>query len=553
MSPTGNDSNNGLTPTTAWATPNHPVVCGDVIIAATGTYTGNQYGTPLSYGSGTVSNCPSTSGGIDGTGGIYFAILLCATPLQCNVVGATNSNGTAEVQFLTSNWAAEGFVVNGQNNKAGCFNAWTYGASVIHHDAFINDICYNAGAGFNIGGQATGNDQSAMVGVVAYNAAQTEGVCSSGISVIPENGPDTSSGTHIFIAGAFMYDNIDGICDADGSGSATTASASAASGASSISVASVSHWAVDMPIADTGSAWYNNANTNAIPFGTYITSITGSGPYTVGLSKNVGSGGVANGDTIVALTVSDGEGIILYPWDNYSYQGVVEQSVLWGNGSTGLQVGCSPSQPCASTVYAFGNTIYGNEQDYKLDGGRDDLGTNNEMLFHVSNNLVQATVTQPFGSATNNTIGTGQPVNAANFSVPSNDTVSGNFFKSASGAICPQGYTCNSGNDALYYGGSPQAGNTYVAPGFANPGGLPSSAPNCTGYTNAVTCMNNAYSVYADMTPSASGTSGKGYLPPGPCTSDSYYPTWLKGIVYLQWNGSSITENSGLVTKPCGM
>lgn len=31
------------------------------------------------------------------------------------------------------------------------------------------------------------------------------------------------------------------------------------------------------------------------------------------------------------------------------------------------------------------------------------------------------------------------------------------------------------------------------------------------------------------------------------------YPAWLKGIVYLQWNGTSLTENSGLVTKPCGM
>ena len=28
---------------------------------------------------------------------------------------------------------------------------------------------------------------------------------------------------------------------------------------------------------------------------------------------------------------------------------------------------------------------------------------------------------------------------------------------------------------------------------------------------------------------------------------------WLKGIVYLQWNGSSLTENGDLVTKPCNM
>ena len=37
MSPTGSDSNNGLTAATAWATPNHAVNCGDVIIAAAGS------------------------------------------------------------------------------------------------------------------------------------------------------------------------------------------------------------------------------------------------------------------------------------------------------------------------------------------------------------------------------------------------------------------------------------------------------------------------------------------------------------------------------------
>src|ERR1700723_802852 len=58
MSPTGSDSNNGLTAATAWATPNHAVVCGDVIVAAAGNYASMSHW-------GTVSACPSTSGGID--------------------------------------------------------------------------------------------------------------------------------------------------------------------------------------------------------------------------------------------------------------------------------------------------------------------------------------------------------------------------------------------------------------------------------------------------------------------------------------------------------
>src|ERR1700733_4492741 len=48
MSPTGSDSNDGLTPVKAWATPNHSVVCGDVIVAAAGTYRAfnTRIGTP---------------------------------------------------------------------------------------------------------------------------------------------------------------------------------------------------------------------------------------------------------------------------------------------------------------------------------------------------------------------------------------------------------------------------------------------------------------------------------------------------------------------------
>jgi len=54
------------------------------------------------------------------------------------------------------------------------------------------------------------------------------------------------------------------------------------------------------------------------------------------------------------------------------------------------------------------------------------------------------------------------------------------------------------------------------------------------------------------MTPTGSA-AGFGYQPPAPCAGDAYFPTWLKGVVYLSWNGSSITENPGLITKPCGM
>jgi hypothetical protein len=113
-------------------------------------------------------------------------------------------------------------------------------------------------------------------------------------------------------------------------------------------------------------------------------------------------------------------------------------------------------------------------------------------------------------------------------------------------------------NTDVWYGGShyrtsfPFGTNTYANPGFANPQGLPTTVPNCASYTNTTDCMNQGYHVAASLTPSG-GAVGKGYQPPGSCAPDPYFPTWLKGVVYLQWNGTSLTDNSGVITMPCEM
>jgi hypothetical protein len=119
-----------------------------------------------------------------------------------------------------------------------------------------------------------------------------------------------------------------------------------------------------------------------------------------------------------------------------------------------------------------------------------------------------------------------------------------------------------------YYNNNPVASpsqNTYANPNFTNTADLMTNrigVPNCKGYTNTTACMGwNAAtgnlttpSVISDLTPTATGTSRKGFQrPTTTCAANSDYPTWLKGIVYLHWNGSSLTENSDLVTKPCGM
>jgi hypothetical protein len=125
---------------------------------------------------------------------------------------------------------------------------------------------------------------------------------------------------------------------------------------------------------------------------------------------------------------------------------------------------------------------------------------------------------------------------------------------------------------AVSFGTAAELGtNYYTSPAYNNPGDLVSNrsgVPNCSGFTSTTACMGynantktltNPSAIY-DLQPSASGASSAGYqLPSTTCVTSgpvyTYYPAWLKGIVYLQWNGSTqtITENADLVTKPCGL
>ena len=220
MSPTGSDSNNGLTAATAWATPNHAVVCGDVIIAAAGTYNGFA-----SWGK--VSSCPSTSGGIDGTGGIYFATLLCSGNLQsCNINCATAlCAGTAAMNITASNWAIEGWAATGNGTKARAFQAYgaATGTTILHHIAFINDIALNSAAAFGTDDGAlnhnvpgNGIDEFAVVGDIAY-ASNQDPICVAAIDDAAPANYDTSAGTHVFWAGNFAFNNRV-TCVSDGEG-----------------------------------------------------------------------------------------------------------------------------------------------------------------------------------------------------------------------------------------------------------------------------------------------------------------------------------------------
>ena len=234
ISLTGIDQNAGTSPSAAWATPHHNVNCGDVIVVEPGRYDLGTYTTPFGSNNwGKVSNCPSTHGGIDGTGGIYFAIVLCAGPNlgACTVSGAPDAaNQTKNNEAFRvdqSNWAVEGFVgTQSPESTTGCMTATSESNSVIAFVAFINDIVSTCGVdGFGTYGWTAhgGVDQSAVIGAIAYNASPSEaGNCGSGVSMIPTNGPDGGAGTHVFVAGVFAYNNIASPsgngCHSDGEG-----------------------------------------------------------------------------------------------------------------------------------------------------------------------------------------------------------------------------------------------------------------------------------------------------------------------------------------------
>src|SRR5262245_9319624 len=203
------DGNAGTSPASPWCTPNHAVVCGDVIIAAAGTYSTGQF----NGGWGNVTNCPSTTGGIDGTGGIYFAVLLCggADLAACQVTGGSPVFG---FNSGAHNWAVEGFLVPNVSGSRAFEIRIVNGACNVpytsHHIASINNIVYNSAGAFVVndcgqfqGANPPAADYLAVVGTIAQNAAQDQ-ICLGAIDFV---GPGASDGATSAIKG-FMYGNF---------------------------------------------------------------------------------------------------------------------------------------------------------------------------------------------------------------------------------------------------------------------------------------------------------------------------------------------------------
>jgi hypothetical protein len=198
LSPSGSDSNSGLSASEPWLSPDHPLNCGDTIIAASSAaydqrnFAHGKWG-PVTCSPGAMAN---------------VAWLKCETFDACKMT-ATNQ----DAMWVTSSyWGVQGWEVTATGGQAICFASFppTPNAN-LHHIIFANDIangCY--GAGFEpIPNGSAGTDYFVLVGNIAYNAAQQSTQCGSGITIFEPAESDQLPGTHIYVAGNYAWGNVD--------------------------------------------------------------------------------------------------------------------------------------------------------------------------------------------------------------------------------------------------------------------------------------------------------------------------------------------------------
>lgn len=491
----GSDSNTGTTMLTPWETPSHAgLVCGDVILVAPATYnyTGGGVYVPFEQNFTQPTGCPSTSGGIDGTGGVYFVTLLCAGPTvtSCQINGGTDAPfwvtlGGASAGNAVSNWAIEGFSAT-QNTTAvntGCFLTTTNGPNTSSTGAYIlfaNNIassCSHCGFCTGYVHTTSGLDQWAVIGNIAFNAAVSNdgsGNCGSGVSIQGVN-QNSASGTHQIVAGNFLYENI-------------------------------------------------NANGTCPP----------------------GAGNNTDGEGIVWDSIAEA---------NYNSQVVAEYNLMWYNGSSCLLglPGSGAGETDVAPYVWFNNTCYGNMNDPNHQAGSDlnfnQIYPTSTGSYNVFANIFENIYTHVGGTGSNAVVAvcevqskSGVTLSQPTVSIPG--SAAANYCYSTTST--PTQSVSNNGSSTWVFGT-----NTLTNPGLANPSALPTTAPSCAGYVNVFACMNGA-----GIPAMVANSTGVGYKVPGPCAADQYWPSYLKGVITLRVTNLSpvtIIEDHTNVQSPCAM
>ena len=202
MSPTGSDSNSGLSSSAPWLTPHHSLNCGDTIIAASGEYNNENLG----RGDWGTVTCPASNN---------VAWLKCATFDTCKIDVTAGNNQAIVID--ESYWGVQGWEASSSFSTlyGSCFTVSPSGSESVHHIIFANNVangCATAGFASEARSATVSADYLIFIGNIAYNAAGTtvNASCGSGFSIWEPVATDTNPGTHNFIAGNFSWNNFDG-------------------------------------------------------------------------------------------------------------------------------------------------------------------------------------------------------------------------------------------------------------------------------------------------------------------------------------------------------
>lgn len=487
IAPTGNDSTGNGTSGNPWLTPNHPSVCGDVFIAAPGTYAPVTLTTQ-------PTGCPSTSAGIDGTGGIYAAAVICNGNTGACLVSSSATSGVL-VDFAASNWAYEGFQVTSTHiAAAGGLNGFecdasASGTTIIHDIYLVNDIAYHvqqgygmndAGANHNVPGN--GCDYMGVVGSIGINANNNP-ICLAAFDVVGATNSDAAAGTHIFFDGNFA-------------GSNSSVNTCATDMQSYMADTLDAHGYSSQVVFSNNISWASTNFCMQVFYQAYNTSSPTLKAYNFtcyGDLTNVGVGATANGELNFAASASGAAG---NPHWNISMTNNIART----------------NSPTSS-----GNPIYA-----MVVGG---------IQWGASGTLVN-TGNVLFGTATT-CAGTSCDSSNSETVFNSNPLTSGS-----------QSYT-----DPLYTNVSD------LVNWIGTPTCAVATTTACFGY-NVATATLTPNTPISDLVATASGTSGKGYqLPSATPVVNADWPSHMKGLVRLAWNSgnSTVTENPDLVSKPSGM
>jgi hypothetical protein len=257
---------------------------------------------------------------------------------------------------------------------------------------------------------------------------------------------------------------------------------------------------------------------------------------------------------------SDGEAIMFDTWDAHGFtgQGVIKNNIAYSSAWANSQIFMQGFNSSSPTIKEYNNTYFngnvsppGNpsvagDMNHQLDGGF-------PWTLRVFNNI----------SKTNRaTAGTfPEAVYALHIggaAGPSGQTIAigGSGLENIANGV--------SGQNTITFNGYSMSTNFTTDPQFKSTADLLANHmadPSCSSFETTTACMGwnhatrtvTSLSVIDDLTAQATNAVGKGYQVPGNCAPDTDYPAWLKGIVYLHWDGSNLTERAGLVNKPCGL